>query len=451
MKINNKSEKLSKNINLDYYSEIRPIEFYLGLNEDHKLSSGESLILMLELWRLHAKQLKKENQSRPFRTKLRIILLDEPDSHMHPSLIKEFISLLTNNDLDYLKFQVVMTTHSPVSVSFVPLENVFEMKRDQQTGHVMVNKIAKKSEIIKSISEDLVFIKEKFKIVFIEGARGEDEAFYSFVNSIIKREISVPIKFQEMGNTDFNQIFINNSSHDPSHKLDEFIFGINDGDYNITKAYRFFGLKEKYFMKKNEMNNFQANFRRLERYSFENYVFDPINFCFAVSYLIKKRIITLKKESESNSFLKKVLDFLQTINSYANINELIRVDRERAKLLFNQLIRDTADLYSKNIDKNHSFFETFELKQFSNDELDLRINKPIVVNFILDDDTKFNLNYFPLLLYFPGKKLKNLLFKELEIIAKTVEGLKIINLIKIFKEESGFLCDKSLYDILETI
>ena len=83
--------------------------------------------------------------------------------------------------------------------------------------------------------------------------------------------------------------------------------------------------------------------------------------------------------------------------------------------------------------------------------LEILYKKSKYDNFILDDDTKFNLNYFPLLLYFPGKKLKNLLFKELEIIAKTVEGLKIINLIKIFKEESGFLCDKSLYDILETI
>jgi hypothetical protein len=184
------------------------------------LSPGESLILLLELWRIHAEYLKQENQMRPFRTKLRIVLLDEPDCHMHPSLIKEFIRLLTNNDLNYLKFQVIMSTHNPVSISFVPLENIFEMKRDQQSNQVIIDKISNKSELIRDVSEDLIFIKEKFKIVFIEGGgRGEDEAFYSLINLIVNKDIYIPIKFQEMGNCQFNQIFIKDINQDSSHPM----------------------------------------------------------------------------------------------------------------------------------------------------------------------------------------------------------------------------------------
>jgi len=322
-------EKIDKTVKinkLNYYDGIRSIEFYLGLDEDnHKLSPGESLILLLELWRIHAEYLKQENQMRPFRTKLRIVLLDEPDCHMHPSLIKEFIRLLTNNDLNYLKFQVIMSTHNPVSISFVPLENIFEMKRDQQSNQVIIDKISNKSELIRDVSEDLIFIKEKFKIVFIEGGgRGEDEAFYSLINLIVNKDIYIPIKFQEMGNCQFNQIFIKDINQDSSYKIDEFIFGINDGDYNIPNAYRFFSLKNKYFESKTKNEKFQNNFKRLERYSFENYVYDPINFFFAINHLIKKKLVVLKENQVVSDYIDNVKDFLKEIEFYQNINDFIK-------------------------------------------------------------------------------------------------------------------------------
>jgi hypothetical protein len=49
---------------------------------------------------------------------------------MHPSLIKEFIDLISSNDLDYLNLQVIMTTHNPITVSLTPIENLFELKND---------------------------------------------------------------------------------------------------------------------------------------------------------------------------------------------------------------------------------------------------------------------------------------------------------------------------------
>jgi len=455
--IQNRSEEQNKqkpikSANLNYYEGMRPIEFYLGLDENHKMSPGESLILLFELWRLHAEHLKKENQMRPFRTKLRIVLLDEPDCFMHPSLIKEFFRLLTNNDLNYLKFQVIMTTHNPVSVSLVPIENIFEMKCDQQTGKAIVNKIKNRSELIRGIAEDLVFIKEKFKIVFIEGELGEDEAFYSFINSKINRDINIPIKFQEMGNKQFNQIFLKNLLQDPSHKLDEFIFGINDGDYKIANAYRYFGLKDKYFKQKHELDNFQTNFRRLERYSFENYVFDPVNFFFAIKFLVKQNVISLKNKSKSDVFLTKVLSFLDSIKAYESIDQFIQADKQRAKESLNDLLKVTAEFYRQKtkVNRNHLFFKTFDLKMFSDDELESKLmNKTIKISF--NDYLDFYLDYFPLILYFPGKSLRGFLFDDLfNFNGKEHENFIKI-LVNIFREKSGFLCDKSLYDIIEKI
>lgn len=57
---------------------------------------------------------------------------------MHPSLIKEFINLITNGNLDYLRFQVIMTTHNPVTVNFINLANLFELKLNDRNQHEIV-------------------------------------------------------------------------------------------------------------------------------------------------------------------------------------------------------------------------------------------------------------------------------------------------------------------------
>ena len=146
-------------IDFKYFDGIKPIEYYLKdgqthLSEDHKLSPGENLILLLELWRIHAKILRHnsgktvDDQIMPFpnTSKLRILLLDEPDSHMYPSLIKDFIDLLSNKDLDYFRFQVIMTTHNPVTISFVPIESIFEMAANPATNQIEMKKATSKKQ-----------------------------------------------------------------------------------------------------------------------------------------------------------------------------------------------------------------------------------------------------------------------------------------------------------------
>ncbi len=89
-------------------NEILSIEYFLKLDkdkdhdkdmnneydiykyEDHKLSPGEYLILLIQLWIMHANKISVPKM----RKKLRILLLDEPDVHMHPRLIENFINLI---------------------------------------------------------------------------------------------------------------------------------------------------------------------------------------------------------------------------------------------------------------------------------------------------------------------------------------------------------------------
>jgi len=226
----------------DYCQDNFAIEYYLGYDLNiHKLSDGEYLILLIELWRVHAKKLKELNEkhSRPVNNKLRILLLDEPDAHIHPSLIKEFIDLITSNELEYLNFQVIMTTHRPATVNFVNLENIYELKLIDDTNKRVIVPVEKKSVIIQNISDDLFYIKEKFKFIYVEGEKKEDQTFFEFIlNLKTNKQKLFPVKFVEMGGKKFNQLFRidNNQDLANENKLDEFLFGINDGDYLIEEA-----------------------------------------------------------------------------------------------------------------------------------------------------------------------------------------------------------------------
>ena len=116
----------------NYFNGIKRIEYYFGLDDEHKFSSGESLILLIELWKIHARKLKliNEVEKRPISNKLRVLLLDEPDAHMHPSLLKDFIEMLRNDELDLLNMQVIMTSHSPISIAFIKKKNILELTKD---------------------------------------------------------------------------------------------------------------------------------------------------------------------------------------------------------------------------------------------------------------------------------------------------------------------------------
>ena len=112
-----------------YYRDISKngIEYFFNdYKENLKLSSGESLILIILLWKFHAQKLKEEYEknNNPIQIKTRILLLDEPDAHMHPSLIEDFLSLLSGNELLYLNLQVIITTHSPITVLLMPNNNL---------------------------------------------------------------------------------------------------------------------------------------------------------------------------------------------------------------------------------------------------------------------------------------------------------------------------------------
>lgn len=74
-----------------------------------------------------------------FKTKSVFIFFDEYEQHLHPEWSRRYLSYLLKfldaegQRLD-IKFQVILTTHSPYLISDLPKENIILLEKDEETG-----------------------------------------------------------------------------------------------------------------------------------------------------------------------------------------------------------------------------------------------------------------------------------------------------------------------------
>ena len=96
-----------------------------GLENDEKIdfqnfSSGEKAIMAIVM----ALYRKKTGGVSTFPD---VLLLDEPDSHLHPSLSKNMISAIVEDFVHEKKISVIWVTHSPSTVAYAPEESIYVM------------------------------------------------------------------------------------------------------------------------------------------------------------------------------------------------------------------------------------------------------------------------------------------------------------------------------------
>ena len=58
-----------------------------------------------------------------------VLLLDEPDSTLHPSMVRSMLLLIQDVLVTRLQMRVIITTHSPTTVALAPLSSIFVMER----------------------------------------------------------------------------------------------------------------------------------------------------------------------------------------------------------------------------------------------------------------------------------------------------------------------------------
>jgi hypothetical protein len=210
------------------------------------LSSGERVLMSTVLWIYKAQATGVH---------FKLILLDEPDAHLHPSLTRHFIRLILEAFVERRGVQVIMTTHSPSTVSLVPQGSLFEISRENP-GRVLP---ADRSKVVMRLTGGFVAIQDATRTVLVEG-KG-DPAFYRMVWSLLT------VASHGRSRPDMSSYppisFVHGQG---KHTVLELVPQLRSGGYT-----NFFGIVDK-----DRIVARVTGVGVLSRYSIESYLFDPL-------------------------------------------------------------------------------------------------------------------------------------------------------------------------------
>lgn len=134
------------------------------------LSSGEKVLLQIVLWLFTA----GKDGLFP-----KLLLLDEPDAHLHPSMTDQFLDVISEVLVKKYSVRVIITSHSPSTVALAPEGSVFQLER----GGAQVTPVANRADIISVLTAGLVTVSRATKFCFVEDEA--DVSFYSTVYDIL--------------------------------------------------------------------------------------------------------------------------------------------------------------------------------------------------------------------------------------------------------------------------
>jgi ABC-type ATPase involved in cell division len=220
-------------ISPENFIENIPIDFKLIKNSTSKriefnnLSSGEKIIIGLIVKLFPVSFYGKELETPE------LIVLDEPDSHLHPELSKLLIEVLSDTFVNDLGIRVLMTTHSPSTVALAPEQSIFELKNEPSTS---IKKISK-DEALKLLTFGVPHLSIDYKNhrqIFVESPT--DVAYFQAIYNVIslKEKFSFKPYFisysKGKGNCDQVYALVTNLRTAGNDK----VFGIVDWDAKRT-------------------------------------------------------------------------------------------------------------------------------------------------------------------------------------------------------------------------
>lgn len=272
---------------LDHYELQLKIRKTGDLINFQELSSGEKVILSMSRFLFFS----TDKGYHP-----KILILDEPDAHLHVDLIHWLIDLLENKFSRDHNIRVIMSTHNAATISLVPEESIFEMHLEEPR----IRKPSSKSESIKLLTNNLLSIIAKAKLVFVEGAN--DVKFYKSIfktlHTLNLLEPSIGLKFVPVGTVSKGgeqqggvQGILQWIEKLESTGFSDPFMGLIDGDKDNKEEH---GDKPNIFV--------------LNRYSFESYLADPIIFFAALCEHNEQPTIDGISNINSDNLLK-ILDF----------------------------------------------------------------------------------------------------------------------------------------------
>lgn len=221
------------------------------------LSQGEKNLLSI------ASIIIEESQFKTGGLRPIVLLIDEPDAHLHPEYAALLIDILQSEFIEKLKFSIVLTSHSPITVASSGLDNIITMKK----GLPVITHIDSAVNELLAGLPHIDVLNRKNVFVFTESHK--DANIYNSIFSIVAKDNnykSMPIFIPSShgdggGNCELVKHLINNLP-------DERIFhGVIDWDLVNVPADRL------------HVMSYQ------KRYTMENVIFDP--FCLIVFLIIR--------------------------------------------------------------------------------------------------------------------------------------------------------------------
>jgi predicted ATPase len=244
--------------NLDSFFKL-DTKYTYSLKLTHKLlnktidfkdiSSGEKTIMSLAF--LHYYAQKKKSYKK-------LLLLDEPDAHLHPSLTKQFLEVVDKFLIKQYGAKVIMTTHSPSTVGLCDEDSIFIMSKEptkieKQTRPNAINYLTSGVPTLSSIIDNrrYVLVEDKDDVTFYT-------RLYNLYNKEISEEISlvfIPVSAQRLNKSGGCTVV-----REWTRKLR------NEGGLNLARG----------IIDRDKSNSPEVGISVLKRYSMENYFLDPI-------------------------------------------------------------------------------------------------------------------------------------------------------------------------------
>jgi len=261
------------------------------------LSSGEKVLMSLAL------ALYNSNFDIEFP---KVLLMDEPDASLHPSMSKQFLDVIKKVFVNEKNVKVIITTHSPSTVALAPEENIFIVNKTGQR----IEKTTK-DKALKILTAGVPSFSvnyENRRQIFVESPNDVlfYEKIYQRLSNYLTPEISLSFISSGESRTDKNGIKISNCGQvinitETLRKAgNKFVWGIIDWDtVNVSNEYvKVLG---------------DGN-----RYNIESYLFDPI---LVSALLLREKIISKEELSlidgvNYTDFKNFTKEKLQTISNF---------------------------------------------------------------------------------------------------------------------------------------
>jgi predicted ATPase len=266
-----------------------------------------------------------------------VVLMDEPDAHMHPALVKNFIEIIKKLSG---KTQFIIATHNVTLIEAVELSKIFHLNYKQEQKGTIIRNIQHPNELLRTVESlgytvsNLQYATQPNLFVFCEGKSDKDYIF-GFAKRFGKaKEIN-----------EFTTVFIPMGGKGERFKLARLIETLNkvyldravlmllDRDEGTEKQIDEF--RNQYF-KENPKRLFYLNKRQIENYLIDGDAFRKIS-----------------KEKIEDA---RLLDLFNAIDLNNKLQELANEQQE--KILQNYIEEKFI---------NHSVIATKDLRQILSD------------------------------------------------------------------------------------